>query len=272
MNPTIRWVGLLVILLVASPRAQETGDLVIQLHALHRSVILGSPIELDIEFVNVSQRPIHLSRTDDLGPSAINIIARKGACAYPVTAVHWDSVADRALMFTRLFPGDRLWQGLTVSDLEIATGELSLPVPGAYRFQATFRSEGPLVPGAPAGVWHGFAASPEVTIVVNPPALTKLERMREALRLSLQSGDVDFTAARYFQYVRDSTAAELLVLLLEKHPDNPFLLDAVAHQHRSGDATVLDSIARTRLRGGDSTSADHAKAVANRLRNPDACD
>jgi hypothetical protein len=256
-----------------SSHAQDDTDLAIQLQVAHRAFELGTPIDLSLEFVNLSDTAFYLNRTDDFGPAAVDIIARTGTCVYRLPAIHFDVAASvRSSMFTRLLGGDRLIQELfRFADPE-SIGESFLSGPGPYMFQATFRSEGPSVASAQGPVWRGFVQSPEVRIVITPPSLARVERMRTALRSGLQTGDVDATSLKYFRLVKDPTAADLLVALLDKVPDNPFLLDAVAHQSRMSDGAALDRAAASATLGRDATMAAYARDLAKRVRSSSPCD
>jgi hypothetical protein len=169
----------------------------------------------------------------------------------------------------RLFPGNHRWQRLTLDDPEAFTGTLSLPGPGVYMFRATFRSEGSGVDGAQTSFWRGFVQSPEVRIVVRSPSMRRTDRNRASLRTSIHSGYTNQQAVSYFQGVRDSIAADLLVELLRKEPDNTLILDAVAHQNRLSDATALDTAAEATT---DRVFREYTMKLAQRLRSPAPCD
>jgi len=272
MNRIMRVVGVLPCLLILDAGAQGNDDLAIQLHALRRTVTLGTPLELNLEFINVSHTPFQLSRTNDFGPDAIDVVARRDGCEYRVHPLHWDIIdsSDRFTMLTRLFGGDRLWQELTLNNPDVIDGQLSLPGPGAYMVRATFRSEGRSVQGSRETIWRGFVQSPEVRIVFESPDLVALERRRAALRPALQGGgEMDIAALRYFQLVKDEVAGDLLVQLLDKAPDHTVLLDAIAHQNRRTDAVALDRAAE---RSSYRLFKEYTIKLANRLRNPDSCD
>jgi hypothetical protein len=93
MNRILRVVGVF-LLSIAYARAQGNDVLALQLHAVHPTVVLGGGIELALEFVNVTQSPVYVWRTDDLGPQAIDVVARREACVYHVKPIHWASVAS----------------------------------------------------------------------------------------------------------------------------------------------------------------------------------
>jgi hypothetical protein len=93
MNRILGVVGVF-FLSISHPRAQGNDVLALQLQPLHRTVVLGGSIELALEFVNVTQSPIYVWRTDDFGPQAIDIVARRDACVYHMKPMHWASLAS----------------------------------------------------------------------------------------------------------------------------------------------------------------------------------
>jgi hypothetical protein len=169
----------------------------------------------------------------------------------------------------RLLAGNRRWQKLTLDNPAAFGGTLSLPGPGAYMFRATFRSEGSGVDGAQNSFWRGFVQSPEVRIVVRSPDMARTERNRASLRASVNTEYTDLKAVEYFQVVKDPIAADLLVELLRREPDNTSILDAVAHQKRLSDAAALDTAAEAT---SDGVSREYTMKLAQRLRSPDPCD
>jgi len=171
---------------------------------------------------------------------------------------------------TRLFEGDRLSQQLI--PINGSGTELFLPGPGKYRFQATLRSEGTDAVGSSTPVWRGFVKSPELLIEVVAPSSAKLARIRGALQKGLEHNDMDFEAVSYFRLVRDSEAAEMLAALVRKVEINPVLIEAVARQNRSGDASALEWAASHALLPRDQRIAEDAAHLATQLRNPHRCD
>jgi hypothetical protein len=256
----------------------QVGDgtddrLAIRLHLSHTTVETGTPIEVAIEFLNVGDTAFYLNRTFDLGADAIEIVASRGECRYSVEPVHFDMDASaRESMFTKLLPGDRLIQGpFRLSDPEGLSDRL-IPGPGTYTVQATFHSEGPLTYRESNPVWRGTVKSSEGRLRISPPTISSLERWRGLLQASLKTGEPDSIALNYFRLVRDPVAADLLVNLLKQHPENPFVVEAIANQQRPGDASILDGIAQAVGRTGDSKSPEYLRTLAARLRNPGRCD
>jgi hypothetical protein len=232
--------------------------------------VLGGSIELALEFVNVTQSPIYVWRTDDFGPQAIDIVARRDACVYHMKPMHWASlVSERATRRMRLFAGNRRWQKLTLDNPVAFGSTLSLPGPGAYMFRATFRSEGSGVDGGQNSFWRGFVQSPEVRIVVRSPSMARTVRNRASLRTSVRTKYTDLKAVEYFQVVKDPIAADLLVELLRREPDNTAILDAVAHQGRLIDVTALDTALEAT---SERVFREYTMKLAQRLRFPDPCD
>src|SRR5262245_26143084 len=242
MIPTC--VVLVLLVLERRAPAQSNNGLLLQLHLLRHSAQIGTSIELDLEFVNDGTSEMVLRRTWDLGPADIDFVARRGECTYRVQPLHYDMLtSDWERSFTRLFPGDRLFQAVTLNDPQSISGQLVFPQPGSYTLQASFRSTEPSSASDQGPVWRGTVHSPEIVIRIDEPSPSRLETGRERLRSALEGKELDLTTLRYFDFVRDTVAADLLVALLRKNPDDPLLVDAVAHQGRSADAEALEEAA-----------------------------
>jgi len=265
-------VGLLFVQVALYGRAQTDSKMDVRLRPVREEFELGQPIELSLEFANRAHTPFYLKRTYDFGPKAIDLVASRGPCEYRIRPSHGDMLtSERRLMYTRMLERDRLIQDLPEINYP-KFADLVLPDPGTYTLYATFRSEGPETVGSQRPVWRGFVRSPEIRIVITAPAPDNVERMRAALRMSLQTGDTDLGPLTYFQLVKDSEAAKLLVASLATSAINPFLLDAIAHQNRVEDAPALEKAAASALLLKDAKTGDYAKALASRLRNPNRCD
>jgi len=259
-------VALFVALFALSASAQEQSVLAIELRVAPTTVELGEPVILSLWFGNTGAAAFYLERSYDITFRTINVVARRGQCLYRIEPSIATTSSEPG--FTRLLPGDRLIQSMTLNG---AGTELFVPGPGTYHIEATFRSEGPEAASGQAPVWRGFVRSSEVELQIIPPNPAKLETKRRALQNSLETGEKDFDAIAYFRLVRDPEVANLLVRLLERSVIDPLLLEAIAHQNRPSDAPALERAAASASLPQYAMVADYARELAKRLRKPDTC-
>ena len=153
-------VGLLLVLsVVAFAQPQGSGGLAIRLQPSASTVELGTRLALDIEYEHTGTRAFFVERSNVLGPSGINIIARRDRCSYPVRGIVSDFGAERRqFRLIGLLPKDRMTE--RINEINGAGTEVPLPGPGAYAFHATFRSDGPVTSGTAGPIWRG--ASPRL--------------------------------------------------------------------------------------------------------------
>lgn len=170
---------------------------------------------------------------------------------------------------------DRFTQQLTpINDIEAAgANDLLFPHEGKYSIRATFHSEGDAEVGGRGPVWRGTVTSDPVSLIVRPPNLATMYRMRERLEEGLESGIIDAidpVAIAYFRYVRDAVSADSLVRLVEAGSVDPLLGEAIAHQGRPEDAQALERWSRNLSRSSPGVVA-YAFELAKRLRASAPC-
>lgn len=233
----------------------------------------GTPLYLRVQFTNISRGPLLLERPVDLGERGLNVVASRGECRFRVSTVHFDTqVAWRGATVLPLLPGDAVSMDVPPLNDPSGWGGPVLPFPsaGVYRVYAELISEGESRHGPHGPMWRGVTRSPEIVLEVTDPPRATVSAWRDRLRGCVTGGCDDFAPFEYFRFVRDEQAAELLAAALPNFRLNPWIVSAIEHQRRTGDAALLEAaVAASGESAGDWGST--LLAAARRIRERGSC-
>ena len=228
----------------------------------------GVPFQLELSYSNAGKDAFYLERPTTFGPSGLDVNVRNEHCSYNITPSS-DELAKstRRLLYTPLFPGDRLTVKLPPFNDLAGMQTLDLPGPGTFEIQAIFHSQGESQEGLIWPIWRGEASSPWLSIRVVPPTSARLHDFRQRLRACLDSEPCDdYRAIEYFRLVKDSRATPLLLEIFRRDfASNPRIVEALANQDLPGSAAVIEQVAHTSSL--DSSIKNYFESVAQRIRS-----
>jgi hypothetical protein len=255
--------------------AQDEDGLQIHLDPESQTVATTEPLQLSVVFANRGRNPFYVKTPSGLGEETLNLFAKRGACRYNVSPVHFDRPIE-ALRFSYvpLSPGQELSTPIPPLNEPGSGLSLRVPGPGTYSLEATFRSDGPMAEGTVWPIWRGIAIAPRVNVTFVSPSNQEVSKWTQRLRdCSVSPKDCDVLAvAEFFSAQRVEGVAPLLRGLLRADLQaNAVVASALLAQGEPSDGAFLRRLADGP--GIDERSSAYFASLAKELerRRSDPC-